>query len=339
MARQSLIEQLDKAVQAILEKPDAQVPQVGAQLAALVGVAAELRDLPRQEFKAYLKTELERRAGMTSQKLEAVAEQDERKVAGVSPVPKGYHTITPYLVVQDAPALIDFMKKTFGAEQSFQAIGSAGGIHAEVRLGDSMLMVGGGGPGLSWRGESMVTGLHVYVPDTDAVYQGALVAGGISIDKPTDHDYGERGASIKDQAGNYWYIATAKGKKYIPEGLRNVNVYLHPRRAEPLIDFLKRAFGAEEVAKYASPDGVINHAAVKIGDSILEMGEAHGPYQPMPTMFYLYVPNVDALYRRALEAGATSIGEPTDHPYGDRSGGVKDAFGNQWYIATHIKDV
>src|SRR5437016_14243244 len=105
----------------------------------------------------------------------AVAEQEQKKV---SSVPKGYHTITPYLVAQDAPALIDFMKKTFGAEQSFQAIGSAGGIHAEVRLGDSMLMVGGGGPGPSWRGESMVTGLHVYVQDTNAVYQRALEAGG-----------------------------------------------------------------------------------------------------------------------------------------------------------------
>ncbi|HKN32096.1 MAG TPA: VOC family protein [Terriglobales bacterium] len=334
MARQSLIEQLDKAVQAILDKPDALGPQSDARLAALVRVADELRDLPRPEFKVRLKTELERRTGMANQN--AVAEQEQKKV---SPVPKGYHTITPYLVAQDAPALIDFMKKTFGAEQSFQAIGSAGGIHAEVRLGDSMLMVGGGGPGLSWRGESMVTGLHVYVQDTNAVYQRALEAGGVSIDKPTDHDYGERGASVKDQAGNHWYIATAKGKKYIPEGLRNVNVYLHPRKAEPLIDFLKRAFGAEEIAKYASPDGVINHAAVKIGDSILEMGEAHGPYQPMPTMFYLYVPNVDELYRRAIEAGGTLIGEPTDHPYGDRSGGVKDAFGNQWYIATHIKDV
>ena len=337
MARQSLIEQLDKAVQAILDKPDAQASKMDARLAALVRVAAELRDLPRQEFKAHLKTELERRAGMRNQN--PVAEQDQKKAAGISPVPRGYHTLTPYLVVPDAPALIDFMKKTFGAEQTFQAIGSAGGIHAEVRLGDSMLMVGGGGPGLSWRGESMVTGLHVYVPDTDVVYQRALEAGGISIDKPVDHDYGERGATVKDQAGNHWYLATAKGKNYIPEGLRNVNIYLHPRKAEPLIDFLKRAFGAEEVAKHASPDGVINHAAVKIGDSILEMGEAHGPYPPMPTMFYLYIPNVDELYRRAIEAGGTSISEPTDHPYGDRSGGVQDALGNQWYIATHIKDI
>ena len=76
-----------------------------------------------------------------------------------------------------------------------------------------------------------------------------------------------------------------------------------------------------------------------MGDSVVEMGEAHGPYQPMPSMFYLYVPNVDELYSRALSAGATSIGPPVDQPYGDRSAAIKDAFGNTWYIATHFKDV
>ena len=68
------------------------------------------------------------------------------------------------------------------------------------------------------------------------------------------------------------------------------------------------------------------------------MGEANGPYQPMPTMFYLYVPNVDATYRRALEAGATSTSQPADQAYGDRTAAVTDVFGNQWYIATQIKD-
>ena len=78
---------------------------------------------------------------------------------------------------------------------------------------------------------------------------------------------------------------------------------------------------------------------VKVGDSVLEMGEAHGKYETMPAMFYLYVPNMEAVYRQALAAGATSFQEPTDQPYGDRNAGVKDAFGNTWYIATHIKDV
>ena len=84
---------------------------------------------------------------------------------------------------------------------------------------------------------------------------------------------------------------------------------------------------------------VENHAVVKVGDSVLEMGEAHGKYEPMEAMFYLYVPDMEDLYRRALAAGATSFQEPTDQPYGDRNAGVKDAFGNKWYIATHIKDV
>jgi uncharacterized glyoxalase superfamily protein PhnB len=106
-----------------------------------------------------------------------------------------------------------------------------------------------------------------------------------------------------------------------------------------MIDFLKKAFGAEDLGRFTSPEGVIHHATLKIGSSHLELGEAQGPYQPMKSMFYLYVPDCDSLYRRAIAAGATSIMEPIDHPYGDRSGGVKDAFGNQWYIATHIKDV
>jgi uncharacterized glyoxalase superfamily protein PhnB len=84
---------------------------------------------------------------------------------------------------------------------------------------------------------------------------------------------------------------------------------------------------------------VIHHATVKVGDSYMELGDAHGPYQPTARMFYLYVPNCDELYLRTIAAGGKSIAEPTDHPYGDRSGAVKDAFGNEWWIATHMKDV
>ena len=256
----------------------------------------------------------------------------------VNPVPKGYRTLTPYPVAQDAPALIEFMKQAFGAEEVFRTIGGASGVHAEIRVGDSIMMMGGGGPGLSWRGESIPMAFHVYVPDCDATYQRALAAGGTSIAEPVDQAYGERSGSVKDPAGNFWYIATYKGKDYKWEGAPDVQPYLHPLRAVPVIDFLKRAFGAEELGRYASPDGVIHHATLKIGSSHLEMGEAHGIYQPMPGMFYLYLPDCDAVYHRALAAGATSIAPPVDHDYGDRSAGVRDAFGNQWYIATHIKD-
>ncbi len=110
----------------------------------------------------------------------------------VSSIPEGYHTLTPYLVAQDAPGLINFVKQTFAAEETSRSVGSAGGIHAEVRVGDSKLMIGGGGPGLSWHGEARPTALHVYVEDTDAVYQRALQAGGESIQAPADQRRAQR---------------------------------------------------------------------------------------------------------------------------------------------------
>jgi uncharacterized glyoxalase superfamily protein PhnB len=155
---------------------------------------------------------------------------------------------------------------------------------------------------------------------------------------PADQEYGERTASVADAAGNHWYIATFLGKDYKSEGAPTIQPYLHPLRAEPVFQFLKRAFGAQDLGRYADPMGVVHHMTIAIGDSHLEMGEAHGPYQPMKSMFYLYVPNVDAAYRTALAAGAKSMQEPADQPYGDRVGAVTDAFGNTWYIATHVKD-
>lgn len=257
---------------------------------------------------------------------------------GVSPIPRGFRMVTPYLVAADGLALLEFTKKAFGAEELMRAVMPTG-VHAEVRVGDTTFMMGGGLAGKKFPGTLQPNALHVYVEDVDAVTRNAVAAGATLIDEPRDQEYGERSSTVKDAAGNFWYVATAKGASHVPKGLFNVNPYLHPRRAEPLIGFLKRAFGAEEVAKYASPDGVVQHAVVRVGDSVLEMGEAHGKYETMDAMFYLYVPNMEAVYRQALAAGATSFQEPTDQPYGDRNAGVKDAFGNKWYIATHIKDV
>ena len=253
-------------------------------------------------------------------------------------IPKGFRTVTPYLVAENAPALIAFAQRVFDAELRHQAAGSGGGVHAEVRIGDSMLMIGGGSEGHPLGRPAHPTALHIYVEDTDATYRRALDAGAASIGEPVDQPYGERSAGVKDPSGNVWYIATAKGEHYIPSGVHNVNVYLHPLRAEPLIAFLQRAFGASGIQKYASPEGVVHHAQITIGDSVVEMGEAQGPYQPMPTMFYLYVPDVDGSYWKALSAGATSNTEPADQPYGDRTASVKDVFGNTWYLATQLRE-
>jgi PhnB protein len=256
----------------------------------------------------------------------------------VSPVPRGFRMVTPYLVAADGLALLDFTKEAFGAEELERVIMPTG-VHGEVRIGDTMLMIGGGIPGKKFPSSLQPGALHIYVEDADAVTKKAVAAGATLIDEPRDQDYGERSSTVKDAAGNVWYIATHKGESYKPKGLFNVNPYLHPRRAEPLIAFLKRAFGAEEIAKYALPDGVVRHAEIRVGDSVLEMGEASGRYETMPAMFYLYVPNVDDVYRQAVAAGGTSFQEPTDQFYGDRSAAVRDNFGNKWYIATHIKDV
>ncbi|HEX4783201.1 MAG TPA: VOC family protein [Candidatus Sulfotelmatobacter sp.] len=263
---------------------------------------------------------------------------EKEKRSAVSPTPRGFRMVTPYLVAADGLALLEFTKQGLGAEEMMRAMMPTG-VHAEVRIGDTTLMMGGGIPGKSFPGTLQPNALHIYVEDADAVTKKAVAAGATLIDEVRDQEYGERSSTVKDQAGNFWYIATAKGESHVPKGLHSVNPYLHPRRAEPLISFLKRAFGAQEVTKYASPDGVVQHAVVKVGDSVLEMGEAHGKYEPMEAMFYLYVPDMEAVYRQALAAGATSFQEPTDQPYGDRNAGVKDAFGNKWYIATHVKDV
>jgi uncharacterized glyoxalase superfamily protein PhnB len=127
--------------------------------------------------------------------------------------------------------------------------------------------------------------------------------------------------------------------KPIPEGYHTVTPYLILQGAAQLIDFLKQAFDAEEILRMAQPDGTITHAEVKIGDSRMMMSEATGDFKPMPAMLHLYVEDMDAVYRQALQAGATSLREPEDQFYGDRTGGVQDSSGNQWWLATHIEDV
>lgn len=125
----------------------------------------------------------------------------------------------------------------------------------------------------------------------------------------------------------------------IPDGYHTVTPYLLVEDAAGLIPFLERAFGATLLGRYDSPDGRLMHASLQIGDSKVMMGQAAEQWPAMPAMLHLYVEDVDAVYRRAVEAGARSIREPEDQFYGDRSGGVVDPAGNQWWITTHIEDV
>jgi PhnB protein len=127
--------------------------------------------------------------------------------------------------------------------------------------------------------------------------------------------------------------------KPVPEGYHTVSPYIVVPDVAKLIDFAKQVFGAREVHLSKRPDGTVMHAEIKIGDSIIMMGEAPSGGKNFPAMLHLYMEDVDALYQSAIQAGAKSLREPTDQPYGDRSGGVEDEFGNQWWISTHIEDV
>ncbi len=127
--------------------------------------------------------------------------------------------------------------------------------------------------------------------------------------------------------------------KAIPEGYHSVTPYLVVKGADRVIEFLKQVFGAKETERMSMPDGSVMHAEVRIGDSTVMLGEAGGQWGPMPTSLYMYVPDVDAVYQRALKAGATSAMEPADQFYGDRNAGVKDSAGNVWWIATRKEDV
>ncbi len=319
---ENAVEQLNQAIEALKAKPEV-LPQAGVQIESLVRLAAELRDLPREQFRMKLK-----------QDLMHVAVQTTQETQQESLFRKGFHTVTPYLAVRDVMGLIEFVKKAFNAEGNVFGTGSEGGLHSEFQIGDSMVMIGGGG---NWEGKPKLTGLHYFVDDVDGVYQRALEAGATSQVPPLE-DHGERVASIVDVAGNEWYIAKRLSGSHTDEGLRSVNVCFHPRGAAEMVDFLKRAFAAEEIVVYRStPDGPVVHAKIRIGDSVVEMGEAHGPWQPMDTMLYLYVDDVDAWYERALAGGATSVSAPADQPYGDRVASVNDPFGHLWYIATPIK--
>ena len=125
----------------------------------------------------------------------------------------------------------------------------------------------------------------------------------------------------------------------IRDGFTTVTPYLLVEGVDRLLTFLPEAFGAEVLARETRPDGSIMHAEVRIGDSMLMMGEAGGGFGPMPASIYLYVTDCDAVYKQALQAGATSVFEVMDLPSGERYGGVKDPCGNVWWVATHVRDL
>ncbi|HKR63959.1 MAG TPA: VOC family protein [Thermoanaerobaculia bacterium] len=132
--------------------------------------------------------------------------------------------------------------------------------------------------------------------------------------------------------------ATASAPALKP-GFHTVTPYLLVRPAAKMIDFLRDVFGAEEHLRVPDASGRLLHAELQIGNSIFELSDGSDEFPTMPSAFHVYIDDADAAYARAIAAGATSLEEPVDQPYGDREAGVLDPFGNQWWIATHVEDV
>jgi len=337
MTDRALIEQVDQAIDGILAGREQTKSADDSTLSALVGIAASLRDLPDDRFKTRLARELaassreaefQRRTPMTT------STPVERTESSAPEFP-AIDTVTPFICVPEGAKLIDFMKHTFGAEETTRHPHGPDGFVAGVKIGDSDLLVMGGE---SLRGGELRAALHVYVKDCDATYQRALDAGALTIapgvGEPADRPYGERAAFVSDPFGNYWFIATRRGPNFVGVGLRHVTPSLLPTTAAPLIDFLKHAFGAT-VEGLHEQAGRMVHAFVRIGQAIVEMAEAEEE-NLRPFGFYMHTDDVDAVYHRALAAGATSVLPPADQPFGDRLAIFHDPAGNSWFAAKRI---
>ena len=287
-------------------------------------VATHQKDVPPEEMQKEFDRFTQEYSAKKSSEAYSVNEDKMRR--------ENRRAVTPYLTVHKPAELIDFVTEAFGAIEHFRATGSAAGMHAEVSIGDSVVMIGG-----AEHIEPKPTAIHLYMPDVDQAYERAIKAGAKSLMPVVDQPYGERSGGVEDVHGNRWYIATPfVPLQTIAKDLHTVTVYFHPIGAQRFIDFVTNAFGGRELMRHAEGDMVM-HAKVQIRDSVIELGEARYPEQPLPTAIYLYVDDVDAVYEQALNAGATSMLAPIDQPFGDRNAWVKDPFDNVWYIAAPVK--
>src|SRR5205823_11563459 len=248
ISKQPFIVQLDIAISRILADPDVQLASLEAAVLDLLDVARDLRDLPRPDFKARLRADLERNISMST------------KTVVYRP---GFRTLTPYLLPPNE-GYLDFLKNVFGAVQTQRTETSPTSFHAEMQIGDSMIMLGVGS------GRKMPIMLQIFVPNADEVYERAIAAGSKSL-LGMNEGYGERYGVIEDPGGNQWIIGTHLNDDAFAKPPQTIMTWFHPQRAAKFIDFVKRAFGAREVARADGPEGRVNYAQLQIGDSVIAL--------------------------------------------------------------------
>ena len=277
MPRRSLIEQLDDAVQGLMRNPGVPLPGGDSGLSPLVRIAAELRDLPREDFKTRLKKDLERSIAMATT---------------TAPITATRTFAAPRLTFKDTAKAIEFYKRAFGAKETMRFELEAGIPHAEVVIGDSVIMLTdewpeGGRYSAETTGSSPVS-MSIQVPDVDAFVERAVAAGGKLAGPIADQFYGYREGTLLDPFGYAWAVSTVKEEMSveemhrrfratmkegearkpsvnpIPKGYRTVTPYLVAQDGPALLEFTKQAFGAEETFRAVGSAGGL-HAEVGCG--------------------------------------------------------------------------
>src|SRR5579872_3091313 len=357
MAKPTQSEQLDRVVSALMDPPGAPLSREGAvrpsdpSFGPVIEVISALRDLPRAGFRERLRANLERSATMAS---------------SARAVPEHRNVATAYLAVRNAAAAIEFYKRAFGATESLRLMQPDGRIgHAEINIGEARIMLADEFPEADFQSPESLGGspihIHLDVADVDAVASRAIAAGAKVVRPVADQFYGDRSGQISDPLGYTWVISTrkeemsaaemqrrldammkseasstAEGEKEvnpIREGFRTVTPYLIVSGAARWIDFMKRAFDAEEKFRTGPPGtDAIMHAELKIGDSMIELADANPQYPAMPSTLSIRATDPDAIYRRAIAAGAEALEPMTDKEYGTRAGIVRDVSGNSLLI-------
>jgi uncharacterized glyoxalase superfamily protein PhnB/catechol 2,3-dioxygenase-like lactoylglutathione lyase family enzyme len=249
-------------------------------------------------------------------------------------------------VVKNVQAAVEFYTKHLSFQvEMFPAPGFAALSRGNLRLFLNA-------PGAGGAGKSMPDGttpepggwnrIQIPVDDLQKVH-ATLKKSGASF--RNDIVQGEGGSQVllEDPSGNPVELFEPKRKDKgarPPEGhATTVTPFFVVDDVAALIDFVQNAFGASVHRVMKSDDGVMRHATVMIGDSMLMISSGTDLYSDRPSTLHLYVKDVDSVYRQALGAGAKSLEEPINQFYGDRRAAVSDEWNNHWWIATHVEDV
>ncbi len=248
-------------------------------------------------------------------------------------------------IVDDVESAIDFYTTLLGFElQMHPAPGFAALEKDGLRLFLNQPEAGGAGQEMP-DGQMPEPGgwnrIQLNVRNLESLYAD-LKEKGASFRNEIVEGKGGKQVLLQDPAGNpveLFEPIESEAVRPIPEGYHTITPYLIVNDAQAFIDFLKDAFNARVKSMMKSDDGMVRHSALQIGDSHLMVSSSTEEYKPNTSMLHLYVRDVDSTYEQALQAGGESLRAPTDEFYGDRSAGIRDKWGNQWWMATHIEDV